>query len=898
MWVSDYYEDRQFKKINPDGPSLQGHVGYPGGWTRATGLAFGDGQWFATRYNSSYRNRIYRLNPASGSVVQSFSVSETFYPTKNHISYGDGGVWAGGYECGGNLIKKMDPALGRTRRKIQIPGWNSDGYINDQSFAANDTQIWALTYKHDYHVTGETKRWIHLLDVGTLPRVSESPDGGTLVADGSSDLNVIFDARGAVSEIHQASIEIESNGGTATKSYMFVVHAPGANSTPTANAGSDQALDATGPTTPVTLDASGSTDPNGDALACSWRRDGEELATGMNPTLDLEPGIYDLLLIVDDLRGGQDTDTMRVTVHAPAIEVDDLVVVQVEGGGIASGEVVVRNSGDKTLNWTVSFSSTLPFSKTATSGSTVAGGTSTFTVSLDTTGLSVGVYRLVLVFTSNDPVNPVYEKEVVFVVHEDAPNNPPVADAGPDREESIWGATGPFVIDLSGDSTDPDGDYLKTTWTIDGEPLIVSEAGVVEIGGGTHTLTLTVDDYRGGVDSDDRLFTVHANTPLEGWRAWYGSDNRGWTARTETDWVKNWPPIVAWSRADINGGGYAGNSSPVVSEGRVYYAGGRGMFCVDEVTGTTVWSKGWQGGNPTPCIDDDNVYAISKGSGGRTDLACWDKVTGALKWKKLSVCHGADADGSGDTHSPMVYGDLLFASDGVFDKRSGDRLGDNYGKLAGQAIFEICNWQGRSYVATGHYGDSLCELATGAYTGIEGGESLSIASGSIFWGDKVWKGSQIKTIAPYQESTVVTVDGYENTENYIHPIVIGDYGYYKKGQHGAGGSVNAVDMNAAREVWGGKAALTFIGVGDKLVCQGGGRAWIVQAGVPDYEVTHNAFTFDTSGNGYALPAYDNERLYLIAGQGLTCLYVGLAAPVLAGDGATWDPATGIGRTEG
>ena len=49
----------------------------------------------------------------------------------------------------------------------------------------------------------------------------------------------------------------------------------------------------------------------------------------------------------------------------------------------------------------------------------------------------------------------------------------------------------------------------------------------------------------------------------------------------------------------------------------------------------------------------------------------------------------------------------------------------------------------------------------------------------------------------------MAVDGYVSAENYIHPIVVGDYGYYKIGMHGAGGSVNAVDMNAAREVWGG-----------------------------------------------------------------------------------------------
>ena len=230
---------------------------------------------------------------------------------------------------------------------------------------------------------------------------------------------------------------------------------------------------------------------------------------------------------------------------------------------------------------------------------------------------------------------------------------------------------------------------------------------MVELGGGTHTLTLTVDDLRGGVDSDD--LTVHgAYEHAPGRMAELvriGQPRLDGTG--ETNWVKNWPPIVAWSRPDIKGGGYGGNSSPVVSEGRVYYAGGRGMFCVDEVTGTNLWHASWGGGNPTPCIDDEHVYAISKGDGERTDLACWDKVTGELKWKGLRVCRGGSTDGSGDTHSPMVYGDLLFASDGLFDKRSGDRLGDSYGKYPGRMIYEICTWQGRSYVATGWSSDSL-----------------------------------------------------------------------------------------------------------------------------------------------------------------------------------------------
>ena len=105
---------------------------------------------------------------------------------------------------------------------------------------------------------------------------------------------------------------------------------------------------------PVTLDGSGSSDPNGDMLVYTWTRGGEELATGVNPTIDLAPGVHDITLKVEDYRDGIDTDTVRITLQAPDIEVDDLYITHPEGGGIAGGTVTVRNLGDKTLNWTVS----------------------------------------------------------------------------------------------------------------------------------------------------------------------------------------------------------------------------------------------------------------------------------------------------------------------------------------------------------------------------------------------------------------------------------------------------------------------------------------------------------------------------------------------------------------
>ena len=148
------------------------------------------------------------------------------------------------------------------------------------------------------------------------------------------------------------------------------------------------------------------------------------------------------------------------------------------------------------------------------------------------------------------------------------------------------------------------------TWTIDGQPLVLTDKNLIEIGGGEHTIRLTVDDYRGGVATSDRLFTVNTNVFPE-WNQWYGPEGSGWIERSNTNWLQNWPPIVKWTRADIRYGGYGGNGSPVVSDERVYCSNGGGMYCLNARTGERVWSQGFAGGNPTPCVDEDSVYAVS-----------------------------------------------------------------------------------------------------------------------------------------------------------------------------------------------------------------------------------------------------------------------------------------------
>ncbi|WP_428236044.1 PKD domain-containing protein [Gracilimonas sp.] len=83
------------------------------------------------------------------------------------------------------------------------------------------------------------------------------------------------------------------------------------NNVPKANAGADISKDATGSTTSVTLDGSGSSDPDGDALTYSWSDGSSVVSTDASFTADLADGEYTFTLTVSD---GEATDSDDVTV--------------------------------------------------------------------------------------------------------------------------------------------------------------------------------------------------------------------------------------------------------------------------------------------------------------------------------------------------------------------------------------------------------------------------------------------------------------------------------------------------------------------------------------------------------------------------------------------------------
>ena len=88
------------------------------------------------------------------------------------------------------------------------------------------------------------------------------------------------------------------------------------NAAPIADAGPDQTVKCSGPSgTSVTLNGSGSSDPDGDALSFTWTGP-FGTATGVTPTVTLPLGTHVITLTVTDSLGASSTDTVKVRIVA------------------------------------------------------------------------------------------------------------------------------------------------------------------------------------------------------------------------------------------------------------------------------------------------------------------------------------------------------------------------------------------------------------------------------------------------------------------------------------------------------------------------------------------------------------------------------------------------------
>ena len=264
------------------------------------------------------------------------------------------------------------------------------------------------------------------------------------------------------------------------------------NSPPVANAGPDQAALVTDT---VTLNGSGSSDVDGDALTYSWSftsvpaSSGATLsdATAVNPSFIIDlPGTYTAQLIVNDGSVNSVADTVSISTNnsAPvanagpdqAALVTDTVTLNGSGSSDVDGDAL-------TYSW--SFTS-VP----ASSGATLSDATAvnpSFIIDLP------GTYTAQLI------VNDGSVNSVADTVSISTNNSPPVANAGPDQAALV---TDTVTLNGSG-SSDVDGDALTYSWSFTSVPAssgatlsdatAVNPSFIIDLPG-TYTAQLIVND--------------------------------------------------------------------------------------------------------------------------------------------------------------------------------------------------------------------------------------------------------------------------------------------------------------------------------------------------------------------------------------------------------------------
>ncbi|MGD8885099.1 MAG: PKD domain-containing protein, partial [Gammaproteobacteria bacterium] len=284
------------------------------------------------------------------------------------------------------------------------------------------------------------------------------------------------------------------------------------NTAPVANAGPDQTVlvgDA------VTLDASSSSDADGDVLTYTWTfvsKPVDSAATlsdsgAVNPAFFVdEPGSYVLQLVVNDGIINSAPDTITITTeNSPPVAnagTDQSVLV---------GDTVILDGGDSndvdgdalTYVWSIV---SMPSGSSATlSDNTIVN--PAFEVD------AAGTYVVQLI-VNDGTVNSAPDSVVVITV-----NRPPVANAGADRNASVG-----LAVDLDGTaSSDPDGDPLSYAWNLISSPSASNATLTNETSAaptlipdvmGVYEIQLVVSDAQFDSDPDTVMVTAGNEAPI------------------------------------------------------------------------------------------------------------------------------------------------------------------------------------------------------------------------------------------------------------------------------------------------------------------------------------------------------------------------------------------------
>jgi hypothetical protein len=337
---------------------------------------------------------------------------------------------------------------------------------------------------------------------------------------------------------------------TSTAGYLFAQLT--VNHAPVADAGPPQAVDQTSPAgATVTLNGTGSSDPDGDPLSYSWTGP-FGAASGATPSVTLQVGTSTVRLTVNDGELTSGPSTTTVTVYPP-ITAAGTAVTAVEGAPF-TGTVATFTDPDP-AGAAGEYSATIDWGDSLTTTGTISGTAASFTVSGTHTYLEEGLYTVTVTITDTDNA-----------FNSDTATTPAtVADAAltslcgaPATSLQAFDATTATFVDADPNGTVSDyaatidwGDGTHSTGGVsglDGGPFAVTATHAYETTG-PFTVTTTIDDVGGSRTSTSCKVLVYAFPAGGG--AFVIGDRNNTTGAGVTFWGAQW-----W-KLNILGGGTA-----------------------------------------------------------------------------------------------------------------------------------------------------------------------------------------------------------------------------------------------------------------------------------------------------------------------------------------------------
>ena len=320
----------------------------------------------------------------------------------------------------------------------------------------------------------------------------------------------------------------DNSGASATDEVTITVKAaaatpPPANQSPTANAGNAQTI--TLPTSSVTLDGTGSYDPDGSIVKYSWSlvsgATGTAISTpaGATTTVSgLTAGTYTFKLTVTDNDGASATDQVTITVNPAAATPPTTPANQSPVANAGTAQTVTLPTSTATLDGTSSYDpdgSIVKYSWSLVSGSAGTSFGSQAGSSTIVNGLQAGSYIFKLTVTDNDGASATDQVTITVnaaAVSTPQDDTPPVAVAGDDTTVVL--PTSTFTLDGT-HSWDADGNIVSYSWQELSGPNSAAMANfdqptsvVSGLSAGTYSFALTVTDSKGSNSVSSMKLTV------------------------------------------------------------------------------------------------------------------------------------------------------------------------------------------------------------------------------------------------------------------------------------------------------------------------------------------------------------------------------------------------------